>query len=1023
VQRRTNRLHFSILLIVASLVATPTLAQESRWKELDAQIDELQKQGKNNEALPLAAEALHIAEETFGAENPNTATALKKLGGTYYALGKYDEAEPLYKRALAIREKSLGPDHPDVAKSLNNLANLYSAQGKYAEGEPLYKRALAIREKALGSDHPDVAQSLNNLANLYYAQGKYAEAEPLHKRALAIREKVLGPDHPDVATSLNNLAKLYEDQGKYAEGEPLYKRALAIWEKSLGPDDPDVAFSLNNLANLYVDQGKYSEAEPLYKRALAIREKSLGPDHPDVATSLNNLADMYAEQEKYAEAEPLDKRALAIFEKALGPDHPDVAASLSTLAMVYADQGKYAEAEVLHKRALAIFEKALGPDHPIVAASLTALAMVYADQGKYAEAEPLYERALAIREKALGPDHQYVAQSLNNLALLYWALGKNGEAGSFFERNLQNLSKRFEYSFTYMSEKDRLEFLEQAQVTFPAYFSFCLAYHENDPALVGAMYDVLLWEKGLVGSSIAALRARVASTGDAQAVKLFEELTAKKSESARLVTTQPPDWQEARMRVDTEANDLEQQLTRRVSSLAEQKYLARTTWRDIQKALKPDEAAIEFVRFPYHDGKKQTGKTYYVALVVRPESPRPVLIQLGDTHELEGKSFSAYRAEVGSRGARAADIEAQAATSPWRSLHDAVWKPLEPALAGAKRVYISPDGPLNEIPLGILQGTDGLRVMEKYDVRIVSSTRDLLRPIHPPTSNTAILVGNPRFLLTDEEQRTAVNQLRSSENPEQSILLTSASLPSNPASGTLSRDAIERGVCDPLPPAGGVLCPLPGTAAEAQSIGELLREKDWHVSSYQGEQALEEVVKRVTRPRLLHMATHGFFESDQQVKLGDSLGVTPSGFEDPMLRSGLFFAGADRILNGKPPIEGIENGVLTAYEATALNLQGTELVVLSACETGRGQVQNGEGVFGLRRALQEAGSESVLMSLWSVPDRETQELMTLFYKNWLDGMDKPEALRSAQIKERDQVEKRYGKDLPYYWGAFILVGR
>ena len=142
-----------------------------------------------------------------------------------------------------------------------------------------------------------------------------------------------------------------------------------------------------------------------------------------------------------------------------------------------------------------------------------------------------------------------------------------------------------------------------------------------------------------------------------------------------------------------------------------------------------------------------------------------------------------------------------------------------------------------------------------------------------------------------------------------------------------------------------------------------------------------------------------------------------------MMRSGLFFAGADRTLNSQPTIEGVETGVLTAYEATALNLQGTELVVLSACETGRGQVQNGEGVFGLGRALQEAGAESVLMSLWSVPDRETQELMTLFYKNWLTGMDKPEALRRAQITERDRVKQRYGEDLPYYWGAFILVGR
>jgi CHAT domain-containing protein/tetratricopeptide repeat protein len=258
---------------------------------------------------------------------------------------------------------------------------------------------------------------------------------------------------------------------------------------------------------------------------------------------------------------------------------------------------------------------------------------------------------------------------------------------------------------------------------------------------------------------------------------------------------------------------------------------------------------------------------------------------------------------------------------------------------------------------------------------------------------------------------------------ERAVVLMSATLPSNPASGTLSRDVTERGACDPAPPAGGVLCPLPGTATEVQSIGELLRGKNWRISSYQDEHALEEVVKSAERPRVLHVATHGFFLSDQQVKRRGGLDADPSGFEDPMLRSGLFFAGADRTLKGEPPVEGVENGVLTAYEAMTLNLQGTELVVLSACETGRGHVQNGEGVFGLPRALQEAGSEAVLMSLWSVPDRETQELMTLFYRNWLSGMEKPQALRRAQITEEDQVRKRYGKDLPYYWGAFILVSR
>jgi CHAT domain-containing protein len=236
----------------------------------------------------------------------------------------------------------------------------------------------------------------------------------------------------------------------------------------------------------------------------------------------------------------------------------------------------------------------------------------------------------------------------------------------------------------------------------------------------------------------------------------------------------------------------------------------------------------------------------------------------------------------------------------------------------------------------------------------------------------------------------------------------------------------ERGTCDTPPPPSGIICPLPGTAHEIAAVSRLMKKHKWLVSTYHDETAMEEIVKAVEHPRLLHIATHGFFLPDQENTLHSEAlraGVPANRTEDPMLRSGLLLAGSDRIYRGDPAPNDIDDGVLTAYEASTMDLNGTELVVLSACETGLGEQQNGEGVFGLRRALQEAGANTVLMSMWSVPDRETQELMTKFYVNWLSGMDKHKALRKAQQKERKTVRKRYGKDLPYYWGAFVLVGR
>ena len=904
-------------------------------------------------------------------------------------------------------------------RELVKQANELRAEGKYGEAVPVAEEAVRVAEKTFGGGHPALAMSLNLLGAIYDDEGKYAEAEPLFKRGLAIREKALGPDNPDVAKSLNSLAFVYYHEGRYAEAEPLFKRALAIREKALGPENEEVAVTLNMLASVYQRQGEFAKAEALFKRSLAIREKILAADDPELARSLVSVATLYQEQGKYAEAEPLLRRSLLIREKALGPEHPDVAASLNALALVCEQQGKYAEAVPLYARSLAIREKALGPEHPDVAASLNNLARDYENQGKYADAEPLYKRSLAIREKTLGHDHPEVGFSLSNLATLYYAEGNSAQAEAYFEAALRNISKQFENNFTYMSEKDRLEFLSTVRPTFDAYMSFCLARCAADPALVGSMYDLLLWEKGIVGTSAAALRAQVADGGDAEAVAIFDRLAAKKRESARLASARPDGWEQLQKRVDDEANDLEQQLARRVSSIGEQRSAARASWRDVQKKLQPGEAAVEIVRFHFNDGKHWTRRFNYVALILTAQSEAaPAMVALGEARELEGDPLREYRMRVGlrangtARGVAAVEKNENGGVAPKMSFFDAFWKPLEPALKGVERIYFSPDGALNQVALGDVAGGDGQFLMEKYDLRIVSSTKDILGgPRKATTNDSAVLVGNPAFDLDEAQQRTALESLHAA-----------------PAATDAAPEAQEIASLRSRELESGKLDPLPGTQIEVEEIATMLEKQRWQAHLYTREHALKETVMEVKGPRVLHLATHGFFEPDQQKadqRESDQHSATeqPANVEDPMLRSGLFFAGANRRLSGHATPADFDDGVLTAYEASQLNLQGTELVVLSACETGLGEVAAGEGVFGLRRALQVAGADSVLMSMWAVPDKETQELMVLFYEKWLAGEDKHVALRKAQLEMRARVKVRYGEDRPQYWGAFVLVGR
>ena len=969
--------------------------------------------------------ALAINEKLFGPANPAVAINLNNIGLLYTMQSRFAGAEPLYRRALAIDRKAYGDENPHVAITLNNLGLMYTQEAHYPEAEPLFKQALAIDQKEGNSSA--IATDIHNLAALYELEGHQSQSEELYKRALTIYEKQLGPDHPNVADTLGRLSQLYSDQGLYGDAEPPLKRSLAIYEKVFGQENLTVATSMSDLGLLYVYQGRGPEAEPLLKQSLAIREKALGPDHPQLASAMYRVAYLYEAESRNSEAEPLLKRALAIHVKELGEETRPVGADVSLLGVVCVHEGRNSEAETYLKRAVEVVSKSIGPETREMASTLTDLAGVYQGEGKYADAEPLYKRAQTIFEKVLGAGQPEVYTNLFNLTGVYEAMGRHDEANSYMERGLSLIRRRFEYNFSYMSEKDRLQFLASVHGVFPAYFSFAVARHDHDPAAAGKMFDLVLWEKGIVGTSVSALRARVAASGDSEAVKLMDDLTAKKSESAQLATSRPPGWVELQSKLDAEANELEQQLARHVSGVGEQKNLAGATWQDVQKSLKPGDAAVEIVRYQFHDGKNWTNSYRYAALVVTPRASSPSLIVLGDAKKLESTPISNYRTNVAlTRGVSAEPAPGEASTpgsgaGDTTAAYDAFWKPLEPALAGVKRVYVSPDGVLNQIPISLFADSSGKMLLEKYELRYVNSTKDLLRPPSASSSKSAVLLGNPKFDLTEPEERAVLAQLNvTGGKPSPIASLTPAPVapvsPSPAASG--QRSAGLR---------GGALIPLPGTQVEVDAIDKLLKDSGWQVTPYTGDHALEEVVERLRNPRVVHFATHGFFLTDQDLtqksqgsSSSSSGGVT---LQDPMLRSGLFFAGANRVETGGAPIAGIEDGVLTAYQVSQLNLQGTELVVLSACETGLGEQSNSEGVFGLRRGLQEAGADAVMMSMWSVPDRETQELMALFYAKWLSGLDKPEALRQAQLKEREVVRQRYNKDFPFYWGAFVLISR
>jgi CHAT domain-containing protein/Tfp pilus assembly protein PilF len=935
--------------------------------------------GDNAKAEPLLQRALAIREKVLGEEHPDAAASINGLAILYREKGDYDKAEPLFRRALAIREKVLGAWHPDVASSLDSLARVYREKGDYGRAEPLYQRALAIREKAQGPDHPDLASPLNNLALLYWYKGDYAKAEPLYRRALAIREKAQGPEHPDLADFLNNLALLYKDKGDYAKAEPLYQRALAIREKATGPEHPLLATGLNNLAFLYWIKGDYAKAEPLYQRALAIREAQ-GPEHLLLATFLNNLAMLYHGKGDDAKAEPLYQRALTIVEKVVGAEHPAVASTLNNLATIYREKGDYGKAAPLLQRALAIREKALGLEHRDFAVTLDHLGLLHSAKGDYDTAEPLFQRALAILEKSLGPEHPDVSLVLTHRARLFAAKGDLTQAIAFQSRAGDISERNLALNVATGSERQKLAYLATMSAESDQTVSLHVCSGPNDSAARRLAITTVLQRKGraldAMTDSVGALRGRA----DPQDQVLFDQLKDVRGEVARLVLGGPQRTTPAQHRDqikdrEAEIERLEAEISRHSDEFRAQAQPIAVS--AVQSAIPANAALVELYFYRPFNARytklaEQFGTPRYVAYVI-PSAGATQWVDLGEAVTID-RAVEAWRTAL--RDPNRADVNRLA-----RALDQQLMQPVRKLLGKTRNLLLSPDGALNLIPFGALVDEHNRYLIESYSFTYLTSGRDLLRLHAPaPSRQGPLVVANPSFDLS---------QTRTDGNP------------------AAQQDGEARRSLDFMQEH---FDPLPGTGIEARAVAGVL--SGAHVLT--GGDATEAAIKQVRGPSILHVATHGFFLQDHGPGAGTTLdGSTPAFSEDPLLRSGLILAGANQRRSG-----GAEDGILTASEMAALDLWGTRLVVLSACDTGLGEVKNGQGVYGLRRALVVAGAQSHVMSLWEVADRPTRELMVDYYKGLQQNQGRSEALRNVQL----QMLRRRDRQHPYYWAAFIESG-
>jgi CHAT domain-containing protein/Tfp pilus assembly protein PilF len=973
----------------------------ARADSLTTEIERLAGQGLYAEGAARAAERLAIHRRILEDVPYEITVSLDDLATLLQYSGDLDAAEPFFREAIDIRRELLGDRNVEVGAALNNLAMLLQAKGDFAGAEPLLREAIDILKGAFGDDDLDVAVLTNNLGMLLYYRGDYDGAEPLYREALATRRALLGSEHPDVGETLNNLAVLFYARCDYAAAEPVLREATAIWRKALGEDHPRVALSLSNLGALLNAQGETVEAVELHREALAIYRRTLGDQHPDLAVALNNLAQDFENLGDYGAAEPLFREALEIERSVYGDEHPATALGMNSLAHLLQTKGDYGTAEPLYREALAVRRKLLGESHLDVATSLSNLASLLEAEERYDEAEPLYEEALEIRRSLLGDQNAAVAYSMSSLGQLLLLEGDPASA----EPILVQAAEIHDAACLLAGEGlKRATIALRLRPPATALASARLAQGKTDEAwpaaekaLARALADLLMTaeERALTPAEVAredSLKNSLSTLESELAAYQTAVATDPTGETAALVES----TRQALLETEAAWSAFRREITSKYPVSEGQAFgLSR-----VQAALPADAAIVGWI-----DVAAAGGSFDSWVYAVRSEGP----VKWARCGSASPGRSSPFRESKNFR-----EQLATPRSSPVGVGRDArgLWThriaPIEEAVADVRELVIIPSGAMLGMPVETFVDGEGTLLGDRFAVSYAPSAT-VYTWLEERAASGRAGFGTDMLLLGDPPFTSA--HLDAMRNED-------AAGRASPREGEVRSGAY----LDESPAALAALPRLPGSRAEVALLSDLAPESTVLLGADASEQALVGLAGSGALARFgtIHMATHALVDDEQPER--SALVLSQVGLPDPL----------EAAIAG----ERIYDGLLTAKEIVREWRMNADLVTLSACETGLGKEIVGEGYIGFAHAFLQAGTRSLLVSLWKVEDRATSLLMRRFYENRAgayqddrgggagEPMTKAAALQEAKrwLRAYTDQEGRRPYDHPYYWSAFILIG-
>ena len=836
--------------------------------------------------------------------------------------------------------------------------------------------------------------SLIQQIDKYSQSNDFEMAEKTYLEVIDIFENQLhDTEHEQYLKNLINLGRMYLQTGNYDKAELFLLKAKHIFEEVLNDDKHPIYINcLMSLSIYYYNIGSFDKYESHGLETIKIVGNAMGKDNPTYAGALINLSNFYNGMKRYEKVEPLLLEAKVIFEASLEmKKHPFYLNCLSNLGLLYFSTDDMEKAEDFFLQSLELRKKIQGPDHLAYGSSLFNLADVYKRQKKYEKAEFYYFQATGILEKLYGKEHPYYVScqfNYSDLCMEKKDILKAEALMTELNRVNQSILKR---SIYHMSEEEMGAYLKTSPDYKTIIFHAAQVTQEMESTFPQTCYDYTLFHKGFLLNAKNQIN-RVAIT-DSENVQNLDSLKIYKQKLATEYA-KPPMHRDSTLLIDWEEKSysFEKQIARTTAGFGE--IMRQVNWSEVKSKLKEGEAAIEFVHYFFQNDDQNEIKrdsNMYAGILLLPKN-KPLFVSL-----FEEKQLKKILQKIDQGNAIGINNFYKK-----EQLYDLIWLPLEIELAGIKTIYYSPSGLLHRLNLNAININEKTTLGDQYKLVQLNSTRQLVIPstIENETNN-ALLFGGIQYEM-DTTKIAAVNY-------DLNKIATRGSLNFNQS------DSTHR---------GGTWDYLDWTEIEVAAIESILKESNIETTLRGGYKATEEAFKSIASPspRILHIATHGFFfpdpESERRERI-ESVREEPvfKMSDHPMIRSGLIMAGGNHAWEtGKPFKPDMEDGILTAYEISQMDLSNTELVVLSACETGLGDIEGNEGVYGLQRAFKIAGAKYLIMSLWQVPDYQTQQLMKVFYKKWLtDKMEIPDAFRAAQQAMKEQ----YGD--PFLWAGFVLV--